>query len=311
MKKIFSLCCCIAFLLSGSAFAQDSNTQDSNTKIKLKVTDAEGNVIEKEYESEEAMENDPALKALGIDVEADGERLSVHSRGEGNQVFIFKGKGEGEPGKIELSFDVEQARIMKDSLLASIRERRERWQDEDHEFRRHRTYRGRADSLRQEERALRDSLRQQRRAAMRASMDEEMAEMKQQLREMREELEKLHQDLGKGQRGTNRALIIQELSKAQASDLEGPEERLELEDLNIFPDPAQGTITIELQTPEEGEVRLKLLDEEGDHVFHDETHSLEDGFLQHTIEVGQPDAGIYTLQIIQNNKALNHRIIIR
>lgn len=310
MKKILFLCGCLGLLLSGQAFAQDSDT-----KIRLKVTDAEGNVIEKEYESEEAMQNDPELEELGIEVEVEGSNLSVRSQGEGNQVFIFKGKGEGEPGKLEFSFDVEQARMKKDSLWAAMRER---WDEEtyEHRRRRHGRHYENMDSLREARREAfmkRDSLRQERRAAMRAGLEEEIEAMKQQMQELRQEVQRLRGERGENTNQGNRALIIQELSprQVQEMELEGPEERLELDDFRLFPDPAQGTITIELQAPEEGDVRLKLLDEEGRHVYYDETHSLEDGFLQQTIEVGQPDPGIYTLQIIQDGKAVNHRVIIR
>lgn len=313
MKKIFFLSCCFILLIGAGAFAQESTT-----KIKIKVKDADGTLIEKEYDSEEAMRNDPELKELGITVNKGPGSVYIRSNGsnDGQQIMIFKRKGgededfsyeyrSGNPNHFfsDSAMNIFRHRFHADSLGM------------DEAFVRFREHRHELDSLMKEKRvyvmAMRDSLHAGRFEDMekhREEMRQHMNEMREHMREMKDRMKEMDMDFSDG---SNRVIIIQSLSKEEAEKLEVKDQSLELNEFKLYPNPSEGNIKIEFEAKDNGPVQIKLLDATGNRVLFDETRELSGGFYEETIAIDQYEPGTYILQIIQQDKALSRRVIMR
>lgn len=314
MKKIFFLCCCFGLLMGGNVFAQESTT-----KIKIKVKDADGTLIEKEYDSEEAMRNDPELEELGITVK-EGSPGSVYihsdSKGEGQQIMVFKRKGGGDD---DFSYEYKTGNPNHFFSDTSAHRFRQRFHSDsmgfDKSFSYIREHRQELDSLLKERRvfvmAMSDSMREIHFEDMekhREKMKLHREEMREHMREMRERMKEMKVDFSDD---GNRVIIIQSLSKEEAEKLEEKDQSLQLNEFKLYPNPSEGNIKIELEAIESSPVQVKLLDSTGNRVLYDETHDISGGFFKDTIEIDQYEPGTYILQIIQNNKALSRRVIMR
>lgn len=313
MKKIFFLFCCFGLFMGGSAFAQENTT-----KIKIKVKDSDGTLIEKEYDSEEAMRNDPELEELGITVNEGPGSIYIRSDGsnDGQQIMIFKHKG-GEDEDFSYEYRTGNPNhFFSDSAVNIFRHRfHPDSLGSDKAFRRFREHRHELDSLMKEKRvyvmAMNDSLH----ALRFEDMEKHREEMRQHMNEMREHMQKMREQMkemeGEFPDGANRVIIIQSLSKEEADELDIKDQSLQLNEFKLYPNPSEGNIKIEFEAKESGPVQIKLTDATGSRVLYDETLDLSGGFYQNTIDVGQHEAGVYILQIIQNNKALSRRVIMR
>jgi hypothetical protein len=300
MKKIFFLTSCFIFCLLLAVQAQEGST-----KIKIKVKDVDGKLIEKEYNSEEAFRNDPELKALGIDVEAENGRVMVRSQGDGNRTVIVQ-QGSSEGGNSSYLFQGDGATFPGDSLPPHPRQHAfaNRWKE-----------RGEVDSLRKEKRveifAIRDSLHEARRQ-FREEHREEMMKRREEMRARREELRQQMQEMDVETEEGTRIIIIQELSKKETGELNNKKEGLELNELRFYPNPGEGALQLELEAKESGPVEIKLIEANTRKVVYESTQNMQagEGFKENiSLESYQP--GWYRLQISQNNKMLNRKVIIK
>lgn len=319
MKKIFFLTTCLIFSLLLAVQAQEGST-----KIKIKVKDGNGRLIEKEYDSEEAFRNDPELKELGIDVNTEGGLIQMESKGNGNRIVIMQSKG-GEPGGFSYSFDKDSDILMGDSLLYIFQGR---FHPDSlphprvHAFSQSRMRKGELDSLIKERRveifALRDSLHELRREfreehreemkQRREEMSQHREEFRARMELMRERMKEMDVEMEEG----TRIIIIQELSKEETEQLDNKKEGLQLNELRFYPNPSAGTLQLELEAKESGPVEIKLMEANTSQVVYETTRNMKAGeAFEESISLKNYQPGWYRLQVLQNNKLLNRKVIIK
>lgn len=320
MKKIFLL----TSLLMVS-FLWQANAQEKETSIKIRIEN-NGKLIEKTYKSEEALESDPELKALGIEIEAEDGRIRVrngggskvmisqHSGGGNGNVFIYQSGAADNFFSDSIPFpanpphpDFPRHIIRMDSVgfvfsdsLGEI---------PPVAFLRMRDHKEELDSLlkrmehrRFEVRVMRDSLRQGHLQEMRAAQEEmraEMMEMRQQMQELRNQL-----------REERQYVVIENLSREEAEELDVEEQELKLENLQFYPNPSNGHLRVKFEAPENSPVQLKLTDLAGRTIF-EKTSSPVNKKLEEALELEGQESGIYILHIIQSNKTLSRKVIIK
>ncbi len=320
MKNIFLL----TSLLMVS-FLWKANAQESETTIKVRI-EYNGKLIEKTYKSEEALESDPELKALGIEVEAaDGQirvrnggdskvMISQHSGGDNGNTFIYQSGTADTFFTDSIPFPaippypdfpphiirVDSVNfVFSDSLgnvppgaFFSMRNHREELDSLLKEME-HRHF---------EVRVMRDSLRQGHLQEMRAAQEQmraEMMEMRQQMQEMRNKL-----------REERPYIIIENLSREEAKALEVEGQELKLENLQFYPNPSSGQLRVKFEAPENSPVQLKLTDPAGRTIF-EKTSAPSNKILEENLELEGQERGIYILHIIQNDKVLSRKIMLR
>ena len=314
MKKIFTLAGCLIFSLLVSLQAQESST-----KIKIKVKDADGRLIEKEYESEEAFRKDPDLKNLGVEIDAEEGMIRMESKGSGNRIVIMQSNSKGEQGGFSYSFDKDTEILMDDSLLYIFQGRfhsdsleQPRWLA----LKKMRSHRGEMDSLRREHREemflRRDSLREvhrQYREEHREEMEKHREEFRARTEQMRERMREMDVEMEEG----TRIIIIQELSKEETDQLkESKKKDLELNQLRFYPNPSTGELQLALEAREAGPVEIKLIAANSNEVLYEARRKLKAGeVFKETIKLENYQPGWYRLQLRQNNKILNRKVIIK
>lgn len=287
MKTIFCMCSLLWLLFSSNAMAQEEKSS-----IRVMITDENGRLIEKEYSSAEALENDPELKAMGVEVEAENGHIRMKSSGKGNQsVVIQQNSGKGNRMYIQQGPYFEPG-------TDSVRRPPHPWVGI-HE----------ADSFRQAEHLrmmeVRDSLlshRHERREEHRREMEERRAEMRRHMKERRE-------NYRRDSRRDRQLVIIEDLSKREAEQLGIKNRKLELEDLKISPNPAEKSLRLRFSNSKKASVKIVLSDE-NNRLLMDETFSLEGKSFDRAFELDDFGEGVYFLQIIQGGKTLSRKIRI-
>lgn len=316
MRKIIFLTSCLLFSILFAVQAQEGST-----KIKVKVKDADGRLIEKEYQSEEAFRNDPELKDLGIEVDAQEGMIHMQSKGNGNRMVIMQSRSKGEPGDYTYSFDKDTEILIGDSLLY-IFQGRFHPDSLDHPRRGRlkgmRRHRGEMDSLRKEHRQemfqRRDSLREVQRQYREEHREkaEELREQGRQRREefrarmelMRERMKEMDVEMEEG----TRFIIIQELSREE-TDRGKP--ALQLKELRFYPNPGNDELQLEFKAKEAGLVVIKLIEPNKNQVVYEESRRMRAGdTFKEGIDLERFQPGWYQLQLSQNKKVLNRKVIV-
>lgn len=270
MKNIFYLGSFLLLFLTSPLMAQQTPT-----KISIKITDEKGKVIEKTYDSQEALQNDPELRALGLDVESRNGRLHLKSKGN-HSVTLQQESGHNN------SIVIQQGSARSDSLLQE--ERKRHMQERDSLLSRHKERR--AEHM--------DAAREHRETAK-----EHRAEMRRQMEERRH-----------SRRAERQLIIIEALSDKKAAELGIKKQRLELEDLQILPRPDEESLELSFRAGSEAPVRIRLYDQE-DKLLLDETKDLSDKRLEKSFWIADFGEGTYFLQINQQKKSLGRKIQIR
>lgn len=325
MRKIIFLTSCLLF-----CFLFTLRAQEGSTKIKLKVKDADGRLIEKEYQSEEAFRNDPDLKDLGIEVDAKEGMIQMQSKGSGNRVVIMQSSSKGAPGDYAYSFDKDTEILMDDSLLYIFQGRFHSDSLEGVQgvtLKEMRGHREDMDSLRRERREemlqRRDSLREVGRQ-YREEHEEEYREKAEERREaarerreefrarmelMQERMEEMEVELEEG----TRLIIIQELSREETDALKKKgKPALQLKELRFYPNPGDDELQLEFEASEAGPVTIQLLEANTNKIVYEESRRMQAGdTFQEGIDLAGFQPGWYRLQLSQNNKVLNRKVIIR
>ncbi|WP_160164133.1 T9SS type A sorting domain-containing protein [Nafulsella turpanensis] len=320
MKKIFLL----TSLLMAVALLQ-ANAQEKETTIKVRIED-NGKLIEKTYNSEEALENDPELKELGIEVEAEDGRIQVHNKGN-SKVMISQHSGGGN-GNVFIYQSGAGANFFADSIPfpaipphPALPPHIIRMDSVDFVFSdslgempsvaffRMQDHRGELDSLmegmmhkRFEMRIMRDSLRHGRLQEMRTAQKEMRAEMQ----EMRQQMQELRRQL----REERQYIVIENLSREEAEELNVEKQELRLEDLQFYPNPSDGQLRVKFEAPENSPVQLRLTDTAGRTIL-EKSSSPANGRLEENIELEGQESGIYILHIIQDGQMLSRKIMLK
>ena len=87
-----------------------------------------------------------------------------------------------------------------------------------------------------------------------------------------------------------------------------PVSDLELEEINFFPNPSNGVFTLNFDTAERGDITLNIYDQRGNTVYKEMLADFEGNYVNE-IDISDRSNGAYYLQIIQNAKTLNKKII--
>lgn len=292
MKRIFYLGSFLLLLLSNYTMAQEGSG-----KIKIRITNENG-VMEKEYDSAEAVANDPELKEMGVEVETRDGGIKMMSKGSGNQsVVIHQNSGDAEgntfylqqgtPDSSELGNPPAGGWIVYPPMGALSK--------------------AEIDSLMKESLSLRhlhDSLRAEH-MEKRIRMIEERKEEMQRRMEARREFDRPERPRipvrGK------QLIIIEDLSKEEASNLGINNQKLQLEDLEITPDPEAGSLDLRFRANSKDQVSIKISDQDG-RLLLDDVFPLSDKSFDENIGLQDFRKGIYYLQIMQDKKVLARKI---
>lgn len=238
----------------------------------------------------------------------------------------MQSSSKGEPGDYTYSFDKDTEILMGDSLLYIFQGRFHPDSLDQpgrltlKEMRRHR---GEMDSLRKDHREemfqRRDSLREvqrQYREEHREKVEELREEARQRREEfrarmelMRERMKEMDVELEEG----TRLIIIQELSREETDRLNNSgKPALQLKDLRFYPNPGDDELQLEFEAKEAGPVTIELIESNKNQVVYEESRPMQVGdTFKESIELESFQPGWYRLQLSQNNKVLNRKIIIK
>jgi len=86
------------------------------------------------------------------------------------------------------------------------------------------------------------------------------------------------------------------------------ENSLELEEVNFFPNPSDGNFNLNFNTPYQGDLTVNIYDQNGRTVYKEMLAEFA-GEYQNRIDISDRADGSYFLQIIQNNKSFNKKIL--
>ncbi|MCB0516488.1 MAG: PDZ domain-containing protein [Chitinophagales bacterium] len=82
-----------------------------------------------------------------------------------------------------------------------------------------------------------------------------------------------------------------------------------LDGLEYYPNPNRGVFTLNLYTDRQVETTIRIVDAAGKEIYKEIIPNFE-GFYSKAIDISRQNAGIYLLQIMQNDSVLNRKLII-
>lgn len=85
---------------------------------------------------------------------------------------------------------------------------------------------------------------------------------------------------------------------------------LELEKLAFYPNPNDGLFHLKFQAAEKGDLQVRVFDLAGKTVYTEEVKDFSGNF-ERDIDLSGESKGTYLLQVIQNGKALNKKIVVQ
>ena len=83
---------------------------------------------------------------------------------------------------------------------------------------------------------------------------------------------------------------------------------LDLEEVNFFPNPSDGNFNLNFYSPNDGDLTVNIYDQNGKTVYKEMLADFA-GEYQNRIDISDRADGTYFLQIIQNNKSFNKKIL--
>ncbi len=112
-------------------------------------------------------------------------------------------------------------------------------------------------------------------------------------------------------------VVVQDVAEKEMSLLENEsiakttvDKKLAVERLSFFPNPSKGVFELSFTLPESGTMTVRIVDAAGKEVFK-ETKLLFSGQYNKQLDISNNTKGIYFVQIIQNNKVLNKKIVVQ
>lgn len=87
-----------------------------------------------------------------------------------------------------------------------------------------------------------------------------------------------------------------------------PVSDLELEEINFYPNPSNGVFTLNFDADQRGDITLNIYDQAGNTVYKEMLADFSGNYVNE-IDISDRSNGAYYLQIIQNGKSLNKKII--
>jgi hypothetical protein len=102
---------------------------------------------------------------------------------------------------------------------------------------------------------------------------------------------------------------LQEVEKNEFSSFAGINAKsLKMDELNYYPNPNDGKFTLQFKA-DKRPTEVKITSLEGKEIYAESLKGFE-GTYQNEIDLSSQKRGIYLLQIIQGNKAMNKKIVI-
>jgi hypothetical protein len=102
---------------------------------------------------------------------------------------------------------------------------------------------------------------------------------------------------------------LQEVEENEFSSIDGINAKsLKMDELNYYPNPNDGKFTLEFKA-DKRPTEVKITSLEGKEIYAETLQNFE-GIYQNEIDLSSQKRGIYLLQIIQGNKAMNKKIVI-
>lgn len=326
----------VMMLVGMNAYAQKGDVNESRSmsisttedgKVKLKVITKNGDdteTFEKTYDSREDMENDPELKERGITLDGQsfgGSSFQFGFAPGGSQLFqkmprfsMFFDDEDGGPFSSTFSFDI-------DSLMSNM-----------HSFRSGSPLSIQfgsgggmdIDSLMQKFDFHKDG-------GKFFLNGEEFMDMESLRKKLREQFDDMDFDFdfdfddtdgswsyshGNGDDDfdvhvVSRARVFIRAARDADKEAVGADqmEDLKIRDVSFYPNPSDGRFNVEIDTGNGQPVQVKIIDPAGS-VVYDRNDQKSSGKYNFKVDISGSEAGIYILQIIQNNSALTKRIII-
>lgn len=283
-----------------SVAAQD--TKDKKIKVKIiEEVNGERKVVEREYGSKEEMKNDPALKDMNIEFLEKEDGLSFNSK-DGDHVIIRRMAGEELHEKDMHVFitDDEDAdlHMEKAFMFKSFGDDKTvDFKAGEHTFEIRKDDDGNV-------------------IVIKDGKEIEDFEFAEEGMDSGENLFFFKSDDDDHKKTVIRhvkvrKIHVEEISKKDTElaklELKGSKE-LNVDGLNYYPNPSEGALNLAFKA-DPGAVEIKIMDINGKVVHQDVMPDFE-GVFDKTIDLSSQPSGIYVLQIIQGNRALNKKLVI-
>ena len=110
-------------------------------------------------------------------------------------------------------------------------------------------------------------------------------------------------------------VLVEELTQEECDKVNenaehriSPNNNLELNEVNFFPNPNDGLFNLNFITPNAGDLTVNIYDQNGRTVYKEMLAEFE-GEYTNRIDISERADGTYYLQIIQNNQSYNKKIL--
>lgn len=109
----------------------------------------------------------------------------------------------------------------------------------------------------------------------------------------------------------SRLKVVVRSAKKEDQEFAGTDEMesLELRDINFYPNPSDGRFDVELQTGNDANIQVSIIDPEGNEIYN-QLGRPNAGQYDFRVDLSHQKKGIYIMKVTQNNKALTKRVII-
>lgn len=296
LNTLFILLACVL------SVAAQEDTKDKKIKIKIiEEVDGERKVVEREYGSREEMKNDPALKDMNIEFLEKADGFSFKSK-DGDHVIIKRIDGEeGLHDKDVHVFITEDEKgdlhIDNTFIFKSDEGKTVDFEAGDHTFEIRKDDEGNVIVIKDGKEIEdfefgEDGMANGENLFFFKSDDDDHE--KTVIRHVK--VRKIH---------------VENISKKDP-ELEnlnlGSKKELNVDGLNYYPNPSEGALNLAFK----GDARateIRITDINGK-VVHQDVMPDFDGIFDKTIDLSSQPSGIYVLQIIQGNRALNKKLVI-
>ncbi|MEM6263227.1 MAG: T9SS type A sorting domain-containing protein [Bacteroidota bacterium] len=99
----------------------------------------------------------------------------------------------------------------------------------------------------------------------------------------------------------------EQLSSAGVSNLENT---LQVEDLTFYPNPSNGQFNLAFFAKEKGDLSIRIMDAQGKSVYEERFPDFE-GAYENQIDLTGIAKGVYFLQLVQNEQAINKKLVVQ